>query len=81
MAQAQGRTHDGAEGVVMRWISPRVRGNPIQLLVSENEVEVLIDAVNAALSDPVNPYKRDVAEFDKMYYELVEVGVKAKDAT
>lgn len=65
----------------MRWILSSTPGNPIQLLVSENEVEVLIDAVNAALVDPVNPYKRDMREFEKIYSELVEIGLKAKNAT
>lgn len=65
-------TDNGANA--MRSLRPKNpnNGNVVVLFATQNECDALIEAVEAALRDPVNPTHRDTNEYSNLHVDLVQ---------
>ena len=63
----------------MRWLTPRTRGNPIVLVVSEEEIEFLIYATHVA-SEAQKPDLQAALPFKKLRAEFRTVRDKLPNA-
>jgi hypothetical protein len=48
-------------------------GIVVKLIAREEEIAALVDSLDAALRDPVNPTRRDVRDFEALRVDLQQV--------